>query len=235
MSKRMIDSEMIGVLDGSEKLLDSLSGTDIRLCKMLDDDGNQFGWVMIKDAPTINKTLPWYGYIKTNNARNYPAGYFYKIDFSGGEASSAKFNSDGDIIFPSSYFGQSTQWKPYMILIKDSLSSMYLNTAEYHSIKFTLTKSGSTEDEIFYYTFVLPRKDGYSISSITSADDFGKWGNFTYFLDSAGTQLRISSHYDRPSGKYVYSANWTASDGTPRTVKTISDEAHGPLYGGAGM
>ena len=233
MSKRMIDSELIEVLDGSETLLNSLSGTDIRLCKMLDDDGNQFGWVMIKDSTTINKTLPWYGYIKPSNSRGYPGGYFYKIYFSGGETSFAKFNSDGDIVFPSSYFGRSTYWQPSMILKKDSLSSMYINTAEYHSIKFTLTKSDSTEDEVFYYTFVLPRKDGNSISSIKSAADFGKWGNFTYFLDSAGTKLRISSH--QSGNEVVYSAYWTASDGTPRTIKTIEDSAHGPLYGGAGM
>ena len=230
----MIDSESIEVLDNSTELLTSLSDAGVRLCKMLDDDGNQFGWVMIKDSTTLSKTLPWYGYIKQGNARKYPAGYFYRTYFSGGETSIAKFNSDGDIIFPSSYFGQSTFWKPFMVLIKNSLNSMYLNTAEYHSIKFTLTKSGSTQDEVFYYTFVLPRKGGDVISSITSAEDFGKWGNFTYFLDSAGTQMRISSHYDRPSGKYVYSINWTASDGTPRTVKTIEDHA-GDLFGGAGM
>ena len=232
--KIMIDSELIGVLDGSEKLLDSLSGTDIRLCKMLDDDGNQFGWVMIKDSTNLRNTLPWYGYIKEGNSRQYPAGYFYRTYFSGPETSIAKFNSDGDIVFPSNYYGQSTFWKPFMVIKKDDLSRMYLNTAEYHSIKFTLTKSGSTEEEVFYYTFILPRKGSDVISSITSAEDFGRWGNFTYFLDSAGTQLRISSHYDRPSGKYVYSANWTASDGTPRTVKTIEDNLNGDLYGGAG-
>lgn len=232
--KRMINDELIEVLDDSEKLLDSLSDANIRLCKMLDDDGNQFGWVMIKDSTRLGNTLPWYGYIKQGNARNYPAGYFYRTYLSGPEPSIAEFNADGDIIFPSNYYGQNTFWKPFMVLIKDSLNSMHLNTAEYHSIKFTLTKSGSTQDEVFYYTFVLPRKGGDAISSIKSAEDFGKWGNFTYFLDSAGTQMRISSHYDHPSGKYIYSINWTASDGTPRTVKTIEDHP-GDLYGGAGM
>lgn len=234
MSKRMIDSELIGTLDGSAKLLDSLSDANMRLCKMLDDDGNQFGWVMIKDSTNLRNTLPWYGYIKQGNARKYPAGYFYRTYLSGPEPSIAKFNSDGDIVFPSSYYGQSTFWKYYMVIIKNDLTSMYLNTAEYHSIKFTLTKSGSTQDEVFYYTFVLPRKSGDTIHSIKSAEDFGQWGNFTYFLDSAGTQMRISSHYDYNAGKYVYSINWTASDGTARTVKTIEDHP-GDLNGGAGM
>lgn len=39
----MIDDELIDVLDNSSELLTGLSDTGVRLCKMLDDDGNQFG------------------------------------------------------------------------------------------------------------------------------------------------------------------------------------------------
>lgn len=222
--KRMIDSELIKVLDDSEKLLDSLSGTDIRLCKMLDDDGNQFGWVMIKDSASMYNTLPWYGYIKTGNSRHYPAGYFYRNYLSGPEPSIASFNSDGDIIFPSSYYGSKDTFKPYMLVKNEDLDSLHINTCEYHSCKFTLTKSGSTEEQVFYYTFFLPRKGDYSPVSVTNAADLGKWGEAAYYLDSAGTKLQI----DRtPTG--TYQASWTASDGTSRTIKAFSEFRRGFL------
>ena len=224
MSKRMIDSELIGTLDGSAKLLDSLSGTDIRLCKMLDDDGNQFGWVMIKDSTRLGNTLPWYGYIKTGNARQYPAGYFYRTYLSGPEPSIAKFNSDGDIIFPSSYYGSKDSFKPYMLVKNEDLSALHINNAEWHSVKFTLTKSGSTAEEVFYYTFFLPRISGYSITHLTTAADLGKWGEGDYYLDSAGTRLQIAR---TPSG--TYQASWTASDGTFRTIKAFDEYRSGFL------
>lgn len=225
MSKRMIDSELIGTLDGSAKLLDSLSDADMRLCKMLDDDGNQFGWVMIKDSTNLGNTLPWYGYIKTGNSRQYPAGYFYRIYLSGPEPSIAKFNADGDIIFPSSYYGSKDEFKPYMLVKNEDLSDLHINTCEYHSVKFTLTKSGSTEEQVFYYTFFLPRiSSGYNIIHLSTAADLGKWGEGYYYLDSAGTRLQI----DRtPSG--TYQASWTASDGTFRTIKAFNELRSGFL------
>lgn len=224
MSKRMIDSELIGVLDGSAKLLDSLSDANMRLCKMLDDDGNQFGWVMIKDSTNLNNTLPWYGYIKTGNSRQYPAGYFYRIYLSGPEGSIASFNSDGDIIFPSSYYGSNDSFQPYMLVKNENLDSLHINTAEYHSVKFTLTKSGSTEEEVFYYTFILPRKGGWQVTQLNTAADLGKWGQAFYYLDSAGTSLQI----DRtPNGSYQ--ASWKASDGTFRTIKAFNEYRSGFL------
>lgn len=224
MSKRMIDSELIGVLDGSAKLLDSLSDTNMRLCKMLDDDGNQFGWVMIKDSTNLNNTLPWYGYIKTGNSRHYPAGYFYRIALYGPEPSIASFNSDGDIIFPSSYYGSKDTFKPYMLVKNEDLSYLHINTCEWHSVKFTLTKSGSTEEEVFYYTFFLPRKGDYSPVDLTTAADLGKWGEGDYYLDSAGTRLQIAR---TPNGGYQ--ASWTASDGTHRTIKAFNEYRRGFL------
>lgn len=225
MSKRMIDSELIGVLDGSAKLLDSLSGTDIRLCKMLDDDGNQFGWVMIKDSTNLRNTLPWYGYIKTGNSRQYPAGYFYRMYLSGPEPNIATFNSDGDIIFPDSYYGDKDSFKPYMLVKNENLSALHINTCEWHSVRFTLTKSGSTEEEVFYYTFFLPRKGDYTPVSLKTAADLGKWGEGDYYLDSAGTRLQLA----RIPSSNNYQASWTASDGTARTIKAFSEYRSGFL------
>ena len=224
MSKRMIDSELIGVLDGSEILLDSLSDANMRLCKMLDDDGNQFGWVMIKDSTRLGSTLPWYGYIKTGNTRHYDPGYFYRNYLSGPEPSIAKFNSDGDIIFPDSYYGSKDSFKPYMVIKKEDLSALHLNTCEWHSVKFTLTKSGSTAEEVFYYTFFLPRLGGYSPISLKTAADLGTWGEGDYYLDSAGTRLQLAR---TPSG--TYQASWTASDGTARTIKAFNEYRSGFL------
>ena len=224
MSKRMIDSELIGVLDGSEILLDSLSDANMRLCKMLDDDGNQLGWVMIKDSTRLGNTLPWYGYIKTGNSRHYDPGYFYRNYLSGPEPSIAKFNSDGDIVFPDSYYGSKDSFKPYMIIKKEDLSALHLNTCEWHSVKFTLTKSGSTAEEIFYYTFFLPRMGDYSPISLKTAADLGKWGEGDYYLDSAGTRLQLAR---TPSG--TYQASWTASDGTFRTIKAFNEYRSGFL------
>ena len=225
----MIDNELIDVLDNSSELLTGLSDAGVRLCKMLDDDGNQFGWVMIKDSTSMYNTLPWYGYIKKGNSRNYPEGYFYRTYFSGPETSILQFNADGDIIFPDSYYGQSTEFKPYMVIKRDDLTYMYLNTAECHSCKFTLTKSGATQDEVFYYTFILPRKNG-NIKSLKSATDLGQWGDATYYLDSAGTKLRIYRAYQGG-----YQAEWTASDGTERTIKAFHDDSYDVLDGGAGQ
>lgn len=224
MSKRMIDSELIEVLDGSAKLLDSLSDTNMRLCKMLDDDGNQFGWVMIKDSTYLGNTLPWYGYIKTGNSRQYPAGYFYRIYLSGPEPSIAKFNSDGDIIFPDSYYGSEDSFKPYMLVKNEDISRLNINTCEFHSVKFTLTKSGSTEEEVFYYTFILPLLGDNNVTYLTTAADLGKWGPADYYLDSAGTRLQIAR---TPS--YTYQASWTASDGTHRTIKAFNELRAGIL------
>lgn len=224
MSKRMIDSELIEVLDNSEILLDSLSDANMRLCKMLDDDGNQFGWVMIKDSTNLRNTLPWYGYIKTGNSRQYPAGYFYRINLSGPEGSIAKFNSDGDIIFPSSYYGNKDTFKPYMLVKNEDISRLNINTCEFHSVKFTLTKSGSTEEEVFYYTFILPLLDDNDVTHLTTAADLGKWGPADYYLDSAGTRLQLAR---TPSG--TYQASWTASDGTPRTIKAFNEVRAGIL------
>ena len=222
--KRMIDSESIEVLDNSTELLTGLSDAGVRLCKMLDDDGNQFGWVMIKDSTSLRNTLPWYGYIKTGNTRHYPAGYFYRNYLSGPEPSIAKFNSDGDIVFPSSYYGSKDSFKPYMVIKNEDLSPLHINTCEWHSVKFTLTKSGSTEEEVFYYTFFLPRKGDYSPVNLTTAADLGKWGEGAYYLDSAGTKLQL----DRtPSG--TYQAGWTASDGTFRTIKAFNEYRSGFL------
>ena len=222
--KRMINDELIEVLDNSTELLNSLAGANLRLCKMLDDDGKQFGWVMIKNSTNLNNTLPWYGYIKTGNARQYPAGYFYKLYFSGPESSIAKFNSDGDIIFPDSYYGNKDEFKPYMLVKNEDLSRLHLNTCEWHSCKFTLTKSGSTEEELFYYTFFLPRISGYSITQLKTAADLGKWGEGDYYLDSAGTRLQLAR---TPSG--TYQASWTASDGTSRTIKAFNEYRSGFL------
>ena len=222
--KRMINDELIEVLDGSEKLLNSLSDANIRLCKMLDDDGNQFGWVMIKDSTRLNSTLPWYGYIKTGNSRHYPAGYFYRMYLSGPEGSIAKFNSDGDIIFPSSYYGSEDTFEPYMLVKNEDLEGLHINTCEYHSVKFTLTKSGSTQEEVFHYTFFLPRKGGYTPISLKTAADLGKWGEGDYYLDSAGTRLQLAR---TPSG--TYQASWTASDGTSRTIKAFNEFRSGFL------
>lgn len=222
--KRMIDSESIEVLDNSTGLLTGLSDAGIRLCKMLDDDGNQFGWVMIKDSTRLGNTLPWYGYIKTGNSRQYPAGYFYKLYFSGPESSIAKFNADGDIIFPDSYYGNKDEFKPYMLVKNSDLSALHLNTCEYHSVKFTLTKSGSTEEQVFYYTFFLPRISGYSITRLNTAADLGQWGEGDYYLDSAGTRLQLAR---TPTG--TYQASWTASDGTARTIKAFSEYRSGFL------
>lgn len=224
MSKRMIDSELIGTLDGSAKLLDSLSDANMRLCKMLDDDGNQFGWVMIKDSTRLGNTLPWYGYIKTGNSRHYPAGYFYRMYLSGPEPSIATFNSDGDIIFPDSYYGNKDSFEPYMILKNEDLEGLHINTCEWHSVKFTLTKSGSTEEQVFYYTFFLPRKGEYRPVSLNTAADLGKWGEGDYYLDSAGTRLQLAR---TPSG--TYQASWTASDGTARTIKAFNEYRSGFL------
>ena len=224
MSKRMIDSELIGVLDGSEILLDSLSDANMRLCKMLDDDGNQFGWVMIKDSTSLYNTLPWYGYIKTGNSRHYAPGYFYRNYLNGPESSIAEFNSDGDIIFPDSYYGSKDSFKPYMILKDEDLNALHLNTCEWHSVKFTLTKSGSTAEEVFYYTFFLPRKGDYSPVNLKTAADLGKWGEGDYYLDSAGTRLQLAR---TPSG--TYQASWTASDGTSRTIKAFNEYRSGFL------
>lgn len=222
--KRMIDDELIEVLDNSEILLDSLSDANMRLCKMLDDDGNQFGWVMIKDSTSLRNTLPWYGYIKTGNSRQYPAGYFYRINLSGPEGSIAKFNSDGDIIFPSSYYGNKDTFKPYMLVKNEDIGRLNINTCEFHSVKFTLTKSGSTEEEVFYYTFILPLLDNNEVTHLTTAADLGKWGPADYYLDSAGTRLQLSR---TPS--YTYQASWTASDGTHRTIKAFDELRAGIL------
>ena len=223
--KRMINDELIDVLDNSSELLTGLSDAGVRLCKMLDDDGNQFGWVMIKDSPRLGNTLPWYGYIKTGNARQYPAGYFYRLYLSGPEPSIAKFNSDGDIIFPSSYYGNKDEFKPYMLVKNENLTALHINTSEWHSCKFTLTKSGSTEEQVFYYTFFLPRiSNGYNITVLNTAADLGQWGEGDYYLDSAGTRLQISR---TPSG--TYQASWTASDGTPRTIKAFDEYRSGFL------
>ena len=223
--KRMIDDELIEVLDNSSELLTGLSDAGARLCKMLDDDGNQFGWVMIKDSTSLRNTLPWYGYIKEGNARQYPAGYFYRTYLSGPEPSIAKFNSDGDIIFPSSYYGNKDEFKPYMLVRNDDLSALHINTCEYHSVKFTLTKSGSTEEQVFYYTFFLPRiSSGWNITQLKTAADLGKWGDGDYYLDSAGTRLQLAR---TPSG--TYQASWTASDGTARTIKAFNEYRSGFL------
>lgn len=222
--KRMIDDELIDVLDNSSELLDSLAPADIRLCKMLDDDGNQFGWVMIKDSTTLSKTLPWYGYIKTGNSRHYPAGYFYRMYLPWPEPSIARFNSDGDIIFPDSYYGSKDSFKPYMLVKNEDLEGLHINTCEYHSVKFTLTKSGSTAEEVFYYTFFLPRKGDSSPVSLSTAADLGKWGEGDYYLDSAGTRLQLAR---TPTG--TYQASWTASDGTSRTIKAFSEYRRGFL------
>lgn len=224
MSKRMIDSELIEVLDNSEILLDSLSDANMRLCKMLDDDGNQFGWVMIKDSTNLRNTLPWYGYIKTGNSRQYPAGYFYRINLSGPEGSIAKFNSDGDIIFPSSYYGNKDEFKPYMLVKNEDIKRLNINTCEFHSVKFTLTKPGSTEEEVFYYTFILPLLDDNDVTHLTTAADLGQWGPADYYLDSAGTRLQLAR---TPSG--TYQASWTASDGTHRTIKAFDEFRAGIL------
>ena len=224
MSKRMIDSESIEVLDNSTELLTGLSDAGVRLCKMLDDDGNQFGWVMIKDSTSLGNTLPWYGYIKTGNSRHYDPGYFYRNYLNGPEPSIAKFNSDGDIVFPDSYYGSKDSFKPYMVIKNEDLDSLHLNTCEWHSVKFTLTKSGSTAEEVFYYTFFLPRKGDYSPISLKTAADLGKWGEGDYYLDSAGTRLQLAR---TPSG--TYQASWTASDGTSRTIKAFNEFRRGFL------
>ena len=222
--KRMINDELIDVLDNSSELLTGLSDAGVRLCKMLDDDGNQFGWVMIKDSTRLGNTLPWYGYIKTGNTRHYPAGYFYRNYLSGPEPSIAKFNSDGNIIFPDSYYGTKDSFSQYMVMKREDLSPLHLNTCEWHSVKFTLTKSGSTAEEVFYYTFFLPRKGDYSPVSLTTAADLGKWGEGDYYLDSAGTRLQLAR---TPSG--TYQASWTASDGTFRTIKAFNEYRSGFL------
>ena len=222
--KRMINDELIDVLDNSSELLTGLSDAGVRLCKMLDDDGNQFGWVMIKDSNRLGNTLPWYGYIKTGNTRHYPAGYFYRNYLSGPEPSIAKFNSDGNIIFPDSYYGTKDSFSPYMVMKREDLSPLHLNTCEWHSVKFTLTKSGSTAEEVFYYTFFLPRKGDYSRVSLTTAADLGKWGEGDYYLDSAGTRLQLAR---MPNGGYQ--ASWTASDGTHRTIKAFNEYRSGFL------
>ena len=220
----MIDDELIDVLNNSNELLTGLSDAGVRLCKMLDDDGNQFGWVMIKDSTRLGNTLPWYGYIKTGNSRHYEPGYFYRNYLSGPEPSIAKFNSDGDIVFPSSYYGSKDSFKPYMVIKNEDLNPLHLNTCEWHSVKFTLTKSGSTAEELFYYTFFLPRKGDYSPVSLKTAADLGKWGEGDYYLDSAGTRLQLAR---TPSG--TYQASWTASDGTFRTIKAFNEFRSGFL------
>ena len=150
---------------------------------------------------------------------------FYRTYLSGPEPSIAKFNADGDIIFPSSYYGNKDEFKPYMLVKNENLSSLHINTCEYHSVKFTLTKSGSTEEQVFYYTFFLPRiSSGYNIIHLTSAADLGKWGEGDYYLDSAGTRLQLAR---TPSG--TYQASWTASDGTARTIKAFSEYRSGFL------
>ena len=220
----MIDSESIEVLDNSTELLTGLSDAGVRLCKMLDDDGNQLGWVMIKDSNRLGNTLPWYGYIKTGNSRHYDPGYFYRNYLSGPEPSIAKFNADGDIIFPSSYYGSKDSFKPYMVIKREDLSALHINTCEWHSVKFTLTKSGSTEEQVFYYTFFLPRLGGYSPISLKTAADLGTWGEGDYYLDSAGTRLQLAR---TPSG--TYQASWTASDGTAMTIKAFNEYRSGFL------
>ena len=222
--KRMIDSESIEVLDNSTELLTGLSDAGVRLCKMLDDDGNLLGWIMIKDSTRLGNTLPWYGYIKTGNPRHYDPGYFYRNYLSGPEPSIAKFNSDGDIVFPDSYYGSKDSFKPYMVIKREDLSALHINTCEWHSVKFTLTKSGSTQEEVFYYTFFLPRISDYSPVSLKTAADLGKWGEGDYYLDSAGTRLQLAR---TPSG--TYQASWTASDGTFRTIKAFDEYRRGFL------